>query len=102
MTLERIGVVGAGVLGIGVAQNLAQTRHEVILVDLEQAILDRAQKAIRQNVRFQHMFKGGAAASPSEVLAHINLTSDFTALAEADFVIENVTEKCDMQRRGSA
>ena len=51
MSGKTIGVVGAGVMGAGVAQSLAQTDHEVILVDLSTAILDRARKEIRNGVR---------------------------------------------------
>ena len=89
-----VGVVGAGVMGVGVAQNLAQTGHRVILLDLGDDVLARARAEIEKNVRFHGMFtkqKGGP--SPAEVLARIDFTTSYDGFAAADFVIENVTEK---------
>ncbi len=42
MKYASVGVVGAGVMGVGVAQNLAQTGHRVVLVDITPEILGRA------------------------------------------------------------
>ena len=50
MQVKSVGVVGAGVMGVGIAQDLAQTGHQVILVDLYDEILDRAQKKIGQKM----------------------------------------------------
>ena len=57
MNIQTVGVVGAGVMGVGVAQNLAQTGHQVILVDISENILDKAKQEIRNNIRFQGFFK---------------------------------------------
>ena len=57
MEIQRVGVVGAGVMGIGVAQNLSQTGHQVILVDISENILNKAKQEIRNNIRFQGFFK---------------------------------------------
>ncbi|HEX2204051.1 MAG TPA: 3-hydroxyacyl-CoA dehydrogenase NAD-binding domain-containing protein [Longimicrobium sp.] len=92
--VRTVGVVGAGVMGVGVAQNLAQTGHRVVLLDVSQEVLDRARGEIAKNVRFHGMFskqKGGPSAD--EVLAAITFTTDYAPFAEADFVIENATEK---------
>ena len=92
-----VGVVGAGVMGVGVAQNLAQTGHHVVLVDVTNAALDRARKEIRNGLRAFALF--GHAGSTAEkvdtkaVLERITPTTDYDQLAKADFVIENVTEK---------
>lgn len=99
MSLQAIGVVGAGVMGVGVAQDLAQTGHEVILVDLDSGILERAERDIRQNVRFQAMFKKDSKGMPvDEVVGQIKFTIDYGLLANADFVIENVTEKWEIKK----
>lgn len=90
-----VGVVGAGVMGAGVAQNLAQTGHEVILVDLSSAIGDRARQEIRNGVRSQALFskQGGPAPDPKAVLARVRFTTALEELERAEFIIENVTEK---------
>jgi 3-hydroxybutyryl-CoA dehydrogenase len=97
MEIKTVGVVGAGVMGVGVAQNLAQTGDRVLLVDVSDEILERARGAIRQGLRFSQLFDKGGAAAPrqkaADVLARISFSTDLDILAEADFVVENVIEK---------
>lgn len=94
MKIELVGVIGAGVMGVGVAQNLAQTHHQVILVDVSDEILEHAKAEIYKNVRFGRMFeKSASRESPDEVLARITLTTDYSLLKDVDFVVENVIEK---------
>jgi 3-hydroxybutyryl-CoA dehydrogenase len=91
---RTVGVVGAGVMGVGVAQNLAQTGHRVLLLDLSRAVLDRARAEIEQALRFHGMFakqKGGPP--PAEVMERIGFVTAYDGFAAADFVVENVTEK---------
>ena len=58
-----IGVVGAGVMGVGVAQNLAQTGHDVVLVDRTEEILAAARAVIERNCRMSRLM-GGPALDP--------------------------------------
>lgn len=93
-TIATVGVVGAGVMGVGVAQNLAQTGHRAVLLDLSGEILDRARREIERNVRFHGMMsrtKGGPALG--EVMERITFTTDYAPFSECDFVVENATEK---------
>ena len=99
MEIQKVGVVGAGVIGVGVAQSLAQTGHDTVLVDVADEILERARGEIRQSLRFQGMFqKGAAREAPEAVLARVAFTTDLGLLADADFVIENVPEKWEIKR----
>ena len=56
MNIKVVGVVGAGVMGTGVAQSLAQAGHRVILLDISEEILKRAREEIAKNIRFQRLF----------------------------------------------
>lgn len=88
-----IGVIGAGTIGVGVAQSLADAGHEVALVDLTDEILGRARDAIRTNVRLQRMLAPAArSAAVPDVLGRIRFTTSYEPLETADFVIENVVE----------
>ena len=58
MKIKQVGVIGAGVMGIGLAQNLAQTGHQVILIDISDEALEKAKVEIHKNVRFARMFGG--------------------------------------------
>lgn len=97
--MDRVGVVGAGVMGAGVAQNLAETGHEVVVVDVSDEQLDKAHATIRQNLRMRGFF--GKSKEPKEgsdaVLGRINFTTDYQAFQRADFIIENVVEKWEVK-----
>jgi 3-hydroxybutyryl-CoA dehydrogenase len=99
MNIQVVGVVGAGVMGIGVSQNLAQTGYQVILVDISEAILEKAEQEIKKNIRFQTLFnKEKKAGSPDEILKKITFSTNYKLLESADFVVENVTEKWDIKK----
>lgn len=100
MNIQIVGVVGAGVMGIGVAQNLAQTGHQVLLVDTSEDILDKAKQEIRNNIRFQGFFKKGERqGSPDDIIGKIEFSTNYKILENADFVVENVTEKWDIKNK---
>ncbi|MBW4569119.1 MAG: NAD-binding protein [Tolypothrix carrinoi HA7290-LM1] len=100
MNIQTVGVVGAGVMGIGVAQNLAQTGHQVILVDISENILDKAKQEIRNNIRFQGLFKKSERKeTPDGIIEKIEFSTNYKNLENVDFVVENVTEKWDIKRK---
>jgi 3-hydroxybutyryl-CoA dehydrogenase len=99
MNPQTIGVVGAGVMGVGVSQNLAQTSHQVILLDVSNEILEQTKQQIRNNLRFQGFFKKGEKAdSPDDILNRIKFSTDYQFLEAAEFVIENTTEKWHVKK----
>lgn len=91
------GVVGAGVIGIGVAQNLAQVGHQVVLVDVSAEKLDRARAELERNCRIGRLL-GGPAVDAREILAAITFAVGPDALAKSENVIENITENWDAKR----
>jgi 3-hydroxybutyryl-CoA dehydrogenase len=95
MRFDPVGVVGAGVMGVGVAQALAQSGHRVLLVDVADAALERARRELRQNLRMQSLLakKKEGGESAAAVLARVEFTRDEACLAAAAFVVENVVEK---------
>lgn len=100
MDIRTVGVIGAGVMGIGVAHNLAQTGHQVVLIDLDDAILDKARAQIRNNLRMQALFARdkSAVVDPDTVLERIHFTTHHDRLGAVDFVVENVSEKWDVKK----
>lgn len=84
--IHTVGVVGAGVMGTGLAQALAQTGHRVLLVDRTKEILAAAERTIAQGLRFGRVLgaKGpkrtggpssGGSASPPTTRASTRPTS---------------------------
>jgi len=97
--VKKIGVIGAGVMGKGVAQAFAQSGYPVVLIDICENILSKAREEIYNNVRFQRLFQGGkSAGDPDDVLSRIQLSTDYELLADADYVVENVTEQWESKK----
>jgi 3-hydroxybutyryl-CoA dehydrogenase len=95
---QRVGVVGAGVIGSGVAQLFAQTGHEVVLVDVGEAQLDAARRGIAKNLKLFGLLQKDRIV-PAEVLGRLTTSADVGTLADADFVIENITEDWELKKR---
>lgn len=91
---QVVGVLGAGVMGSGVAQNLAQKGFQVILIDIDENALEKTRQEIRNNIRFSVLFSKDNSQSqdPDQVLERIQFTKDYLPLKDAFFVIENVSE----------
>ncbi|MFI6499676.1 3-hydroxyacyl-CoA dehydrogenase family protein [Nonomuraea typhae] len=95
--MALIGVIGAGVMGVGVAQNLAQTGHDVVLVDKDEQILKEALETINRNARMSRLM-GGPALDADAILSRITTSAGVGGAAEAEVVIENVTENWEIKR----
>lgn len=98
--MTKVGVIGAGVMGSGVAQNLAQFGFETILIDLNEIILNKARDEIIKASRFQAFYNRNnkTLIEPEEVINRIQFTTDYELLKDVDFVIENVTEKWSVKK----
>ncbi|GFO59411.1 3-hydroxybutyryl-CoA dehydrogenase [Geomonas silvestris] len=90
--VQKIGVLGAGQMGSGIAHVFALKGFEVTLYDIAPAQLEQARSAIGQNLERQ-VKKGAIPQSlVPETLQRIATTQDFSVLAGCDFCIEAVTE----------
>ena len=93
MNITRVGVVGAGTMGRGVAQSLAQAGLEVVLVDVKKKQLDRARDEILKALRFHRLFAGaGKDEDSADASERIRYTTSFNDLEDSDVVIENIVE----------
>jgi 3-hydroxybutyryl-CoA dehydrogenase len=91
------GVAGAGVMGIGVAQNLAEAGHDVVLVDVSRDVLDRARVQIERNCRASRLL-GGRALDVDAIMAAITFGVGASSLSGAEVVVENIVENWDAKR----
>lgn len=99
VTYKKVGVVGAGVMGSGVAQDLAQKGVDTVLVDISEAALAKARTTIHNAVRFAAMMQRGAtSADPDAVLARIDFTTAYERLEDVEFLVENVVENWEVKR----
>jgi 3-hydroxybutyryl-CoA dehydrogenase len=99
MNYKTIVVIGAGIMGAGTAQNLAEYNYSVILIDLDEEALNKAKAEIEKDVRFQAFFKKNKNNSdPAKILSQIKFTTNIKELSAADFIIENVTEDWNIKK----
>jgi 3-hydroxybutyryl-CoA dehydrogenase len=91
---KTVGVIGAGVIGGGVAHALAQYSFEVILIDLDDETLESARQKILNDVRLSTLLAKdkNSVKSPIDIINQIRFTTDYSHLTKAFFIIENVTE----------
>ena len=97
MGLDRVGVVGAGQMGNGIAQVAASTGRGVVLVDVAPVALDRARATITKNlgrlVRKERMTQEEADAA----LGHIQFTTSMDDLVGCDIASEAATENIELK-----
>ncbi|MCL6635601.1 MAG: 3-hydroxybutyryl-CoA dehydrogenase [Peptococcaceae bacterium] len=96
--MKKIGVLGAGLMGSGIAQVAAQGGYEVVLRDVAEEFVERGLSGIRKNIG-RDVEKGRrSAAGAEEILARLQGTTEMAALAGCDFVIEAVIEKMELKK----
>lgn len=95
-----IGVVGAGVMGAGIAQVLAIAGHRVVCHDISADVLDAAREVVdsgRFGVR-SAMERGKLTADEADAaLARIDFTDDPTAVHDVAVVVEAIPERLDLK-----
>ncbi|OEV30941.1 3-hydroxybutyryl-CoA dehydrogenase [Streptomyces nanshensis] len=95
---KKLAVVGAGLMGSGIAQVSAQAGWDVTLRDVTGEALTRGTDGIKASYE-KFVSKGKLEASAAEAaLARITTTTDLDAAAEADVVVEAVFEKIEVKR----
>ncbi|HEY6183768.1 MAG TPA: 3-hydroxybutyryl-CoA dehydrogenase [Terriglobales bacterium] len=97
MNIQRVGVVGAGTMGNGIAHVFARSGFEVTLCDVEQRFLDRGLDTINKNLEREASKGKITAEDKAASLKRITPVVDRSKLAACDFVIEAATEKLEIK-----
>ena len=97
MEIRKIGVVGAGTMGNGIAQACAAAGLDVVMSDVAQAALDRAVSTISGS--FDRLIKKEkmTAEQKAAALGRIRTATDLAALKESDLIIEAATENLELK-----
>ncbi|MBU1252874.1 MAG: enoyl-CoA hydratase/isomerase family protein [Alphaproteobacteria bacterium] len=96
--IEKVGIIGAGTMGGGIAMNFLSAGIPVTILEMKQDALDRGTATIRKN--YENTAKRGRM-SPEQVESAMGLltpTLEYGELAECDLVIEAVYENMDVKK----
>jgi 3-hydroxybutyryl-CoA dehydrogenase len=97
MQIKRVGVVGAGTMGNGIAHVFARSGYAVTMYDVEERFLDRALDVIAKNLARETAKAKITAEQEAAALERIMPVLDRSRLGECDFIIEAATEKFEIK-----
>lgn len=92
MTIQKVGIVGAGTMGNGIAQALASAGIDVVLTDIADSALQNALKTVTGSLDRLLKKEKISADQKSATLARIATDTELSALADCDLIIEAATE----------
>lgn len=97
--MRKVGVIGAGLMGTGIAQTVAQAGMDVVLADIDLAIADKARARIAGTLG-KLVEKGRLTeADAGAAVGRIATAGDYSGMADADLIIEAATEREDIKRQ---
>ena len=99
MSINRIGIIGAGQMGNGIAHVMALAEYEVILSDVSKEHLNSATSKIAQNLERQILANKISKSQCAQALEKLTTTLDLEVVANTDLIIEAVNEKEELKRK---
>jgi 3-hydroxybutyryl-CoA dehydrogenase len=97
MQIQKVGVIGAGTMGNGIAQIFARGGYSVVLCDVEQRFLNRGLETIIKNLDREVAKSKISAEDKESALRRIDPVTDRAKLADCDFIVEAATEKLEIK-----
>ena len=98
MEIKTVGVIGAGTMGNGIAHVFARSGYNVVLVEAQQAALDRGLQAISKNLEREVSKQKITAQDRDAALKRIEPVLERRALSRCDFVVEAAFEKFEVKQ----
>ncbi len=97
MEIKNVGVIGAGTMGNGIAHVFAQYGYSVIMIDVNQAFLEKARGTIEKNLTRQ-VTKGSLSEDQKQAaLSRITMTTDLSNAGTCDLVVEAASENFEIK-----
>lgn len=96
--MQKIGVVGAGTMGSGIAQVFAAGGLQVVLRDVDSQCLDRGLSLIQNNLNYSVSKEKITEKEKEQLLERIDFTTELHDLADSDLIIEAVTEDINIKK----
>jgi 3-hydroxybutyryl-CoA dehydrogenase len=98
MTIKRVGIVGSGIMGSGIAEVAAKAGHEVVLRSRQQATAERMVTSLEKSLAKQVERGKLEEADATATLSRVTATSDLADLKDCDLVIESIVEDLPAKR----
>ncbi|UDY34381.1 3-hydroxyacyl-CoA dehydrogenase family protein [Dermatobacter hominis] len=98
MTIERVGILGSGIMGSGIAEVAAKSGFEVVLRSRKQESADAMVTSLEKSLAKQVERGKLEQATADEVRARVSATDHLGALVDCDLVIESVVEDLEVKR----
>jgi len=95
--VSKVGVIGAGTMGNGIAHVFALGGAEVRLIDVDSEALDRAVATIEKNLARQQSKGSISEEDARRALAHVHASTDLESVATAQVVVEAATERPELK-----
>jgi 3-hydroxybutyryl-CoA dehydrogenase len=95
---RKVGVIGAGLMGAGIAQVAAASGAEVVLVDTTDASLGRARSAMRDSLARIYKREDDPERLVEQALGNIRTSTELEAVADVEIVVEAVFEQLDVKK----
>ena len=102
MDIRRVGVVGAGTMGNGIAHVFARSGYDVVLCDVGRQFLERALSTVGKNLDPEVAKSKITPEDKAATLKRIHPVTERGKLADCDFVIEAATEKFEIEAKSFA
>lgn len=98
MNIKKVAVIGAGVMGSGIAQVFAMAGFDVVIYDIKTMACERAIKSVKKSL--DKFLKKNVITKTAykHITNRISTTTNIEDLADADFVIEAATENIDIKK----
>ena len=98
MTIEKVSIIGAGLMGMGIAQTLAQQGLGSIVCDLDVSILERGLARTKKNLERLVEKEKMTTEAAAKVVSLIRMTTEIVKIVNVDLVIEAVAEDIEVKK----
>jgi len=99
MAIQKVGVVGCGLMGSGIAQVAAATGHQTTILEVEEKFLNKGLESIRKSLQ-RFVDKGKMSEADRDgILGRIQGTTNLSDLSPCDLVVEAATENVDIKKK---
>ena len=95
----KIGVLGAGTMGAGIAQTFAQSGYEVIIRDLEESYLEKGIETVNKSLSRLVKKEKMTEDDKNIILSRISISTDVSSLKDADLVVEAASENMEIKKK---